>query len=131
MSSLRLNTDGPRSGDYTVKVAHGLAECVRVLNHHTMDADALPHPSTIHDVLGAVRTAASGLDQLLRQLDARLGAMDRTGNLVDASDDDRDAVALTRTWTHESREVANHLAYTLDRAFNASSSLYLRDGGEE
>lgn len=83
MTELHLNTDGPRSGDYTLTLAAGLEECVRVLNHHTKDADALPDPSTIYSVLGSLHTTVARLDQLLIQLGVRLFRMHDGGQLAD------------------------------------------------
>jgi hypothetical protein len=91
--NLDLDTDAPRSEDYTRIVASGMAECVRVLNHHTFSPAAVPYPSTVYSVLGNVRAAVSGLTQLLRQLGDRLSAMEATGRVYDDRNRDDDALA--------------------------------------
>ena len=63
------------SGDYTVQVAGAIAEAVRVLNYASLAGtgkDGLPYPSTIYDVVGRLQAATSGMDQLFRQMRARL-----------------------------------------------------------
>ncbi|MGP3917630.1 hypothetical protein [Nonomuraea sp. 10N515B] len=131
MTDLYLDTYEPRSGEYTRQVAAGLAECVRVLDHHTMDAEALPYPSTIYDVLGSLHAATAGLDQLLRQLDARLAAQATSGRLADTRDDARNSAARARHGVAAARRAAAQLTDHLNYAFQATSSLYLReDGGQ-
>ncbi|MFB4273079.1 hypothetical protein [Nonomuraea sp. GTA35] len=131
MTELHLDPGGPRSGDDTRAMAAGLAECVRVLNHHTMDAAALPYPSTVYDVLGSLRAAAAGLDQLLRQLDARLVAQEATGCLAATRGDAHNAMTRARHGIVAARGAAAQLTDHLDYAFQAASALYLReDGGQ-
>lgn len=127
MTDYRLDTSGPHSGDYTRHVADALAESVRVLNHHTRDADALPHPSTIYDVLGSLNAAVGGLDQLLRQLDQRLVQFAQTGRLTDSNGDATSSVNTALRQLAGLRTDAAVMSERLARAFNATSGLYLRD----
>lgn len=126
MRDLHLNIDGPHSDDYTREVARGLAECARVLNHATYPGPGVTYPSTVYAVLGAVRAAVAGFDQLARQLDAHLTAMRDTGNLRDNHGmDPGTTVAHARQALAESRTAASALEYRLSRAHNATSSLGL------
>lgn len=125
---LHLNTDGARSGEYTLRVASGLAESVRVLNHHTYASAAVPYPSTVYSVLGDVRAALGGLSQLLRQLGDRLAELEETGRVYDDRDRD-DAELAARTIA----AVREHLrAGQVGEAYREAGHLGLRDaaGGE-
>lgn len=127
MSELRLNIDGPHSDDYTREVARGLSECVRVLNHATQSANGVDYPSTVYDVLGSLRTTIAGLDQLLRQLDARLVELRDTGRLRDSRDiDPATTITYARQAIVDARSLTSTLAHRLGRAHNATSSLGLR-----
>ncbi|WP_219466914.1 hypothetical protein [Nonomuraea rhizosphaerae] len=129
---LHLNPDGPHSDDYTRAVAAGLTECVRVLNHATLNPDAITYPATVHDVIGHLRTAVQGLDQLLPQLRAQLRRMHDSGRLDSVGGEltSENRVVATRWELNAARRRASALAEALRRAHNASSGLYLRDGGE-
>jgi hypothetical protein len=89
---LHLDIDAPRSDEYTLTVAQGMAEAVRVLNHATYSLAATSQPSTIYGVLGSIEATLTGIPQLLSQLSrllVQLGADDR---LYD--DRDRDDAEL-------------------------------------
>lgn len=93
---LHLDTDAPRSDEYTLAVAQGMAETVRVLNHHTFSQASTSQPSTIYRVLGNVHAALSGVSQLLGQLAHRLGALEASGLVYDDRDpDDTELAAHT------------------------------------
>lgn len=130
MTDYRLDTNGPHSGDYTRHVADALAESVRVLNHHTRDADALPDPAVIYDLLGSLFTATVGVDQLLRQVEERLGAMADSGRLRDDSGDHSRTPNQRRMALADARRLAEALAVRLERVHQITSGLYLQqDGG--
>ncbi|MGW6498511.1 hypothetical protein [Nonomuraea angiospora] len=127
MTDLHLNTDGPRSGEYTIAVAAELAECVRVLNHHTMDAAALPSPSTINSVLGSLHDAVGRLDQLLRQLGIRLTGIADSGHLAAATGGAAVRQATAEYALGDAQRVAYELSARLARAYQATSGLYTTD----
>lgn len=63
------------SADRTIGLAGAVADAVRALNYATLAenaADGLPYPATAYDVVGGLKTGAAGMDQLVRQLAARL-----------------------------------------------------------
>lgn len=131
MSDLRLSPDGPHSDDYTREVANGLSECVRVLNHATQSINGVDYPSTVYEVIGSVHAAVFGLDQLIRQLDARLVDQRDSGQLYDARGLDASmTVAHARQALAETRALLPGLNAQLGRAHSATSELGLRDGAE-
>ncbi|MGI5286585.1 hypothetical protein ACQEVF_25055 [Nonomuraea polychroma] len=128
MTDLHLNTDGPRSGDYTLTVAAGLAECVRVLNNHTTGADALPDPSTIYSVLGDVHTTVGRLDQLLRQLGVRLVGMYDSGRMRDDSGEPvAPQVVDAKLALGDCQRLTWALSARLAAAVQATSGLYMTE----
>jgi hypothetical protein len=68
---------GPFEPDAVAAAARTISELVRRLNHATRHAAALPAPSDVYTVLGALRVGLSGLNQTLSQL------ADRTGRWTD------------------------------------------------
>lgn len=127
MTTYTLNPDGPHSDDNTRQVANAFAETVRVLNYATRTSDGVTYPSTVHDVLGSLRTGLQRMDQLLRQLNQHLVRFD----CDDLDDSTGRGAALTigtaRMEIGDALEAAIDLAGRLDAAFNATSGLYLRD----
>jgi hypothetical protein len=89
---LHLDIDAPRTDEYTLQVAQGMAEAVRVLNHATYSSAAASQPSTIYRVLSNVHATLSGIPQLLTQLSYLIGQLLATGRLYD--DRDRDDAEL-------------------------------------
>lgn len=127
MTDLHLNIDGPHSDDYTREVVRGLAECVRVLNHATYPGCGVTYPSTVYDVLGSLHATVAGLDQLLRQLDARLVELRDTGRLRDSRDiDPATTITHARQALVDARSLIPTLAHRLGRAHNATAALGLR-----
>ncbi|MEV0826411.1 hypothetical protein [Nonomuraea rubra] len=130
MTEFRLNPDGPHSDDYTRHVAQAFAESVRVLNYATRTSDGMPEPATLNSVLGDLRTGMHRMDQLLRQVRQRLSDFGQ-GDLVDSRERDVDeVVGWARVSIAEALDRASSCAAHLDRAFNDTSGLYLRDGGD-
>jgi hypothetical protein len=80
--TVTLDVLGPRSPEYTARVARALAECVQVLNHATAAADGIGHPAVAHDVLGSLHLAMAGLPQLFGQVRAWLQGMAESGSLA-------------------------------------------------
>ncbi|MFB4275815.1 hypothetical protein ACBJ59_11020 [Nonomuraea sp. MTCD27] len=126
---LHLNVDGPHDDDSIRQTASAMAECVRVLNHATRDPDAVKYPATVHDVLGSLRDGVQRMDQLFRQLDDRLRSMAVQDRIGDTHGDPFQVVASVRRQLDLLRTDAAVMAERLDRAFNASSGLYLREDG--
>lgn len=61
------------SPDRTIDLAGAVADAVRALNYATLAGDTgLPYPSTVYDVIGRLQAGAAGMDQLFRQLAARV-----------------------------------------------------------
>lgn len=127
MADYRLDPDGPHSDDYTRQVANAFAETVRVLNYATRTNDGVTYPSTVHDVLGSLRTGMQRMDQLLQQLDERLIRFTQSGQLADTTGDPFTTVNSTLRQIAGLRADAAVMAERLDRAHNATSGLYLRD----
>ncbi|WP_084965298.1 hypothetical protein [Thermoactinospora rubra] len=126
---LHLDPHHPPSADYTRQVADGMAEAVRVLNHATMHPDALPHPSTVYTLVGSLREGTAGLPQLLRQIETRLREWAESGRLADDSDDPAARRADAEVALTDARGYAAVLTRNLDRLHQATSTLYLREGG--
>jgi hypothetical protein len=82
--TITLDVLGPRSPEYTARVARALAECVQVLNRATDAADGIGHPGVAHDVLGSLHLAMAGLPQLFGQLRTWLQGMAESGALAGA-----------------------------------------------
>jgi hypothetical protein len=127
MADYRLNPDGPHSADYTRHAAQAFAEAVRVLNYATRTRDGVPRPATLNSVLGDLAAGAQRMDQALRQLAERLTDFVGTGQLADVSGHDDEVFADVRNLLMDARNASVVLAARLDRAFNATSGLYLRD----
>lgn len=127
---LHLAADGPHSDDYTREVAVGFAETVRILNYATRTSDGMPEPATLNSVLNYLSTGMHRMDQLLGQLDDRLRAMAVENRIGDTRSDPFQVVAQVRRQFELLRTDAAVMAERLDRAFNATSGLYLRDESE-
>ncbi|MGW4796137.1 hypothetical protein ACWEPC_27325 [Nonomuraea sp. NPDC004297] len=130
MTDYRLNPDGPHSDDYTRHVAQAFAESVRVLNYATRGRDGVPHPATVNSVLGDLCTGMQRMDQLLRQVRQRLDDFGQLDLADSQGRDVEDAVGWARVSVAEALDRASSCAAHLARAFNDTSGLYLRHGGE-
>lgn len=130
MPDFHLNADGPHSAAYTKQVADALPEAVRVLNRATATSDGVPNPSTAYDVLGALYAAAAGMDQLLRQLDAHLVRFDCDDLADSVTGNPALTLGAARGEVADARQDAANLARHLGHAFNNTSGLYLREGGQ-
>lgn len=84
--TITLDVVGPRSPDYTARVARAFAECVQVLNHATAAPDGIGHAGVAQDVLGSLHQAMAGLPQLFGQLGRWLQGARETGALASAAD---------------------------------------------
>lgn len=123
-----LNVDGPHSDEYTVEVARAAAEAVRVLNHATLNARGINHPSTAYSVAESLSTAVYGMLQLLEQLSGFLQtahSQDRLG--LDGGGDVfptlRDAVKDLA----EAEKMAGALTQVLAGAASALSAIHTAD----
>ncbi|WP_188187975.1 hypothetical protein [Nonomuraea sp. SYSU D8015] len=133
MTTYRLDPDGPHDDDSIRHAAQAFAEAVRVLNHATRNPDALKHPATVHDVLGSLRDGMQRADQMFGQLSNRLTQMAYTGRLRHTHEDPSRAVNEALRQIELLRTDAAVMGERLDRAFNATSGLYLSSddqGGE-
>lgn len=83
--TVTLDVVGPRSPDYTARVARAFAECVQVLNHATAAPDGIGHAGVAQDVLGSLHQAMAGLPQLFGQLGRWLQGARETGVLAPAA----------------------------------------------
>lgn len=84
--TVTLDVAGPRSPDYTARVARAFAECVQVLNHATAAPDGIGNAGVAQDVLGSLHQAMAGLPQLFGQLGRWLQGARETGALAPAAD---------------------------------------------
>jgi hypothetical protein len=130
VADFRLDPDGPHSDDYTRHAANAMSEAVRVLNHATRTSDGVTYPSTVHDVLGSLRTSVQRTEQVLQQLDGHLVRFDRDELADSATGNPSLTLGTARLEIDFAIPAAAKLAGYLDQAFNATSGLYLRDGGE-
>lgn len=125
MDVIILDPHGPHSPRYTIHVAWGWAEAVRVLNYATQHCEGLPWPITAYELTGALKTGAQRLPQLLRQtsqfLARELGAS-RVGDTSSA--DPAMAVTSATTALADAIATATALETALARAQNALASLY-------
>jgi hypothetical protein len=123
-----FSTGGPH-GEYVSRAAaRSIAALIRYLNHATYHREAAPYPSTIDSVVRAIGAGITGLDQLLRQLDALLAAQAAGGNLY--SDDGRSAVEVVagfRVHLDYARRHAADLAGELAAAGRYGNHLGVRD----
>jgi hypothetical protein len=121
------------SGDRTIGLAGAVSDAVRALNYATLAenaADGVPYPATAYDVVGRLQAAAAGMDQLVRQLAARVidiaAAEDVTvSHGLFKGDPDR-AVGDAVDALDEVRKAAAGLEGTLRYAHNALSPLGIR-----
>jgi hypothetical protein len=131
---LELRPDGPHTPAYTVQVAWGLAEAVRVLNYATTHAAAgLTTPATAYDVIGATKTAAQRLPQLFDQLSNFLERELDAGRLADHVREPAAAVETALMGLSRAGEAADEMERELERAQAAINGLYIPDpaaGGE-
>jgi hypothetical protein len=51
----------------TVRAAYLIDELFRYLNYATSNAEALPYPASLYDLIGALKTAADKTPQALQQ----------------------------------------------------------------
>ena len=130
-----LDTDAPRSPDYTHAVAAAFAEAVRVLNHHTLNhrGPGLEYPSDVYRVLGELADGAHRLPQLLQQLDRFLAAEHEDGRVGEDADGrhggDADlAVTDASDRIHGAKAAAAALAQALQDAYAATARLHQIDG---
>lgn len=75
------------------EVADQAAEAIRALNHQ-LQQDALRYAADVYDVVGALKTAAGRLPQLLGELAAWLEREQAAGRLGHVSGDDAGQYAL-------------------------------------
>lgn len=127
VADFHLNADDPHSDDRIRQAALSFAEAVRDLNHATRTSGAITDPATINAALGDLRTGLQRMDQLLKHLRHRLVDHLASGRLADTSGMPGRTVEEAEFALVDARETASHLAADLDRAFNATSSLCLRD----
>jgi hypothetical protein len=130
MTDYHLNTDGPHSDDYTRHVASAFAESVRVLNYATRTSDGVPHPATLNSVLGELRTGIQRMNQLLRQLDHHLVRFDCDEIADSVTGNPSLTLGTARVDLNDALTDATNLADYLDKAFNDTSGLYLRQDDE-
>jgi hypothetical protein len=124
-AATELDPHSVHSADHTRDVANLIGEAVRFLNYAsgTYADDAMPYASVVYDVIGSLRGATGGLDQLLRQLGGRLGEMETTGLLQvrsgPHSGDPAAAVAAVHTDLMQAAADASALQDTLRRLHSA------------
>jgi hypothetical protein len=93
--TITLDAAGPPSPEYTVQVAHALAECVRVLTWATAGPAGIGQPAHARAVLAELHRALAGLPQLFSQLSTWLYGMAEEGALAPAGAGDVAATVAT------------------------------------
>jgi hypothetical protein len=131
-----LPLHGPYDRDRTLRAGYLIDELFRYLNYATSNAEALPYPASLYDLVGVLKTAADKIPQALQQSSQRLGAIagdpafvNRTMDYIadhDAAHDD--AVATTgqaRAELQRAGALAKELAHQLTTVQNLLSPLGL------
>lgn len=128
MDVITLDAHGPHSPRYTLHVAWGWAEAVRVLNYATQRSDGLPRPITAYELTGALKTGVQRLPQLLQQTSQFLTHELRAGRVADKSSaEPAIAVASATMALADAIAMARALETALARAQNALTNLYQPD----
>lgn len=122
---IRALADAPHSPEQTVEVARAIEEAVRVLAYATRTNAGIGYASTLYDVAGALRTAVSGLDQVLGQAGRWV-----TRHEHDLTFDDG-AVDEVFLRTGEARGAAFTFARALDRLQSALADIGGPVAGED
>lgn len=125
MEVISLGAQGPHSPRYTLHVAWGWAEGVRVLNYATRSSEGLAWPVTTYELTGALKTGAQRLPQLLQQTSRFLTSEHDAGRMGDTSGADP-AIAVTAAAISlaDAITAATTLETALARAQNALANLY-------
>jgi len=122
-----LPLDGPYDPDRVCAAAAVVAELVRNLNHATLHRSAFVYPSQVGQVVDSIRGAIGRLDQLFRQVGARLGGFGADPALyADRGGDGQVELARTRDALSDARAAAGGLEAALAAATVALSRLGLR-----
>jgi hypothetical protein len=125
MDVISLGVHGPHSPRYTLHVAWGWAEAVRVLNYATQSSEGLPWPVTAYELTGALKTGAQKLPQLLQQTSRFLTSELGAGRVGDKSSaDPAIAVASAAMALADAITAAVALEAALACAQNALTNLY-------
>lgn len=130
MSILDLRPHGMHSPEYTRAVALHLAEAVRVLNYATgpdYAKDGIPYPNTTYDLIGGLKSAAGGLNQLYQQTALRLEHLNSDGLLVVRNGQfagrPSEAVARFSNALLDASRAAAQMVAALERAHSAVSPI--------
>lgn len=128
--------DGPHSSERTAEAAGLIAAAVRFLNHATLPANNAPgidYAGDVDNILGAIGTAANGLQQTLSQCAAALRDELATGHLrLDPgrpfADDPPAAVAMACDKLESALHACGDLRTALDGARRTTAGMYRDDG---
>jgi hypothetical protein len=133
---ITLDTDAPRSPEYTRAVAAAIPEAVGCLNHATIGRprDALGQPATADAVIRDLHLAAQRMPQLFDQLRRWLAAEHDAGRISGAAGRTACArlgvdQAAARLW--DAAAAAAQLEQTLAAAAAATSTLTVPYGNDQ
>lgn len=111
---------GPYDRDTTVRAGFTMAELTRYLNYATAEADGLPFPVALYDLIGALNVVAQRLPQALEQSGQRLGQLAELPEFVNRS---MDYLAEPETAHANAVEVAAQARAELQRAAGLARGL--------
>lgn len=128
--------DGPHSPERTAEAAGLIPAAVRFLNYATMpsaNAPGIDYAGDVDNILGAIRTAADGLQQTLSQCSKCLQDELATGLLrLDSgrpfADDPPAAVAMACDKLESALHACGDLRTALDGARRTTAGMYRDDG---
>jgi hypothetical protein len=123
--NIDLNPDGPHSGEHSREVAEVMAQAVRVLCHATIgSAPGLDYASDVDAIVGSLHSAATGMEQLLRQAGAFLARLEADGRLGDdAGEDPAERLRMVRLALDVSAMTVSQLEGQLARAQRETSHM--------
>lgn len=126
---------GPYDDERTHAAGSVLSELVRYLNYATGQgsATALPYASTANGLVSHLSAAVAGLDQTLRQLEARVGQFRTNPLLYDDRHSDLPEEATRSAlgaeyWLREARRALSALHFALNAASSDLGHLGHREG---
>lgn len=130
--------DGPHNPERTAAAARLIADAVRFLNYATLPASGAPgigYAGDVDNVLGALESAAGGLQQTLRQLAECLRDDLATGRLrLDLNrphaDNPAQAVEFARSGLTVAARTCGSLQATLSGARQVTAGMYLDEGDD-
>jgi hypothetical protein len=130
---ITLNPDGPHGGEHSREVASTAAQAVRVLCHASIgSAPGLDYASDVDAIVGSLRAAAAGMEQLLHQAGAFLARLEADGRLGDdAHEDPATRLSMALLALDGAAAAAAELERSLGRAQRETSHMRTEEPGAQ